>query len=467
MTRMNSDNTKVPYAAAQAKFLYELSLSKLPAGVVHTAKRHILDTLGVAVRGQSHPNVKSMAESIAELDGSFGTRVVWGSSLKLSTAYAAMLNGVASHALDFDDTHTDAIHHGSASIVPVVLALGEELNSSGRSIIEAFVAGWEISARVGLAARGSFHRRGFHTTSVAGVFGAAAAASKLLGLDPSQTTNALGLAGSQASGINEYLSNGSSSKSFHTGWIAFAGILVAFMGKHGMTGPQTVFEGRDGLFKAFGEPDRANLNQLVNKLGEQWEVMRVSIKPYPCCHFAHAFIDCLGQAIDRLIPVREIKSITCVVPEIEVPLICEPSADKLNPGTPYAAKFSLPFLLGARAIDGKINHETFSIRSIRRPEVLEFAKKVNYRLAGPKELPFPETFPGMLEIQLTNGEVWKERLDVNSGHPSRPLSDLQIEDKFRENTRDIFGREHASRVVESIWSLEHQTTRSLAEKLSI
>ncbi|HYC36022.1 MAG TPA: MmgE/PrpD family protein [Usitatibacter sp.] len=429
----------MPFAAEiLAKFVSTLELADLPETAVDSARRHLLDTFGVAIRGRSHGNAQNAVAALAE--GRVpGGAPVWGTSETYSTGHAALANGVASHVLDFDDTHTDSIVHGSAIIVPVVMALGHEVGAKGGDVVTAFVAGWEVAARVGLAAKGTFHKRGFHTTSIAGVFGAAAAAAKLLGLSSQQTAHAIGIAGSQASGINEYLSNSSSAKCIHTGWSAHAGILAARLAKGGMTGPMSVFEGRDGILRAYGHPEGCDVAQLTADLGTRWESTRVSIKPYPCCHFAHAFVDCAGALAARGIKPADIAALHCVVPEIELPLICEPWNEKLKPASSYAAKFSLPFMLASRLVDGRLDHRTFEAANLGRAELLDLAARVTYRVAQPGETPFPRTFPGWVEATLADGRKVIERLDVNAGHPDNPLSLEQVAAKFRDNAAATLG----------------------------
>lgn len=448
-----------------ARFIAGLRFADLPPAVVGSARRHLLDTFGVAIRGRAHANAAASLRALVDVEGAAGAIAVWGAEGRLAAGYAALANGIAAHVLDFDDTHTDSIVHGSAIIAPVAMALAEARNASGEDLVCAFVAGWEAAARVGLASRGTFHKRGFHTTSIAGIFGAATAAARLLGLDAERTAHAIGLAGSLASGINEYLSNSSSAKSVHTGWSAHAGILAASLAQAGMTGPQSVFEGRDGILRAYGLPEECDASALDADLGARWEATRISIKPYPCCHFAHAFVDCVGALLAKGVAAADIRALHCVVPEIELPLICEPFAEKLEPASPYAAKFSLPFLLAARIADGRIDHRTFEAANLARTDLLELAARVTYRVAAPGETPFPRTFPGWVEATLADGSRRVERLDVNAGHPDNPLSLEQVAAKFRDNATEALGETGAERVVSLVGALPESAPVELAKAL--
>lgn len=453
------------YSQDISRFVAGLRFADLPAPVVAAAKRHLLDVIGVGLAGSRQEVARRMCDAAAAMPGSAGGARVWGRTTTLSASHAAMANGVSAHVQDFDDTHTGSITHGSAVLGPAVLALGEHLNASGADLIAAFVAGWEVVARVGAAANGSFHKRGFHTTSVAGIFGAAAAAGSLLRLSEAQLSHALGLAGSQVSGVSEYLSNGSSSKSFHAGWAAHAGIVAAYLAQSGMTGPMTVFEGRYGAYKTYGLPDESDLAALNADLGQRWESTRISIKPYPCCHFAHAFIDCAKALRAEGVRPQDIERLDCVVPEIELPLICEPYPRKLRPESPYEAKFSLPFLVAAALADGTIGHETFAPDNILRGDLLQLAERVTYRVAEPGETTFPKYFPGHIRGALRDGRQVEQRLDVNYGNPDNPLRDADVEGKFRGNVKNVLDEGAAAGVITVLRRLEQLRAGDLARLL--
>lgn len=448
-----------------SRFVVGARWDALPAGVVEAAKRHLLDIVGVALAGAREEVARHALAGVRGMAGSAGPVRVWGTQTTLAAPYAALANGVAAHVLDFDDTHTDSITHGSAVLAPAVLALGRETSAPGRDLIAAFVLGWEVTARVGLAARGSFHKRGFHTTSVAGVFGATAAAARLLGLTEQQTVNAIGLAGSQVSGVSEYLSNGSSSKSFHAGWAAMSGIVAANLARAGMTGPATVFEGRYGTFKTHGVESECDPALVAADLGTRWESTRISIKPYPCCHFAHAFIDCVLEMRRQGVASGDVQSLHCVVPEIELPLICEPFQQKLKPDSAYAAKFSLPFLLAAALVDGRVDLRTFDAENIRRADLLELAGRVSYRVAKPGETTFPRYFPGWVEARLAGGGSLVQRLDVNRGNPDSPLEQSALEDKFRSNVEGVLDDAGAAELIAALARLDDLRAADIAALL--
>jgi 2-methylcitrate dehydratase PrpD len=454
------------HAQTLARFVSRLRFEDLPPPAVESAKRHLLDTIGVGLLGATQAMPQNSLRGIVAAPGSAGRIRVWGTDTGLAAPYAAMANGIACHVLDFDDTHTVAIVHGSAILAPALMALGEHLDLTGPQLITAFVAGWEVAARVGMAARGTIHQRGYHTTSVAGVFGAAAAAGKMLGLSEEQLVHAIGLAGSQAAGINEYQINGSSAKILHTGWAAHSGIMAAYLAGAGMTGPLTVLEGAAGILATHGDRQRSEPADLVRDLGGTWEVTKVSIKPYPCCHFLHAFIDCARQLRRHGVSVSDIEEIEAVVPEVEIPFICEPAGLRERPLSPYIAKFSLPLTVSAALIDGAVGHETFTAACLARADVRALSSRVKYRVAAPGETTFPKYFPGWLRMRVCGGQMLEERLDVNWGAPENPMPLEAVEKKFRDNACGVLSAAAVEGLLEAVVSLERACARTLSSLLS-
>ncbi|KDU06756.1 MmgE/PrpD family protein [Escherichia coli] len=454
------------YSEKLSQFIYSNHFDAIPPHVISRAKIHLLDSLGVALAGTVQNNAINGRNGLHKMPNTQGKCRVWGSSYTFSPAYAALANGIAAHVLDFDDTHTDSITHGSAVLVPLVIALTEDLNLNSREMLAAYVTGWEIAARVGLTAKGTFHKRGFHSTAIAGIFGAVSGAASLLNLSPIACAHALGLAGSQASGIAEYLTNSSSAKCFHAGWAAHSGILSAYLAEAGMTGPLSVFEGRFGLFATHGIQSEINAADVCRELGEHWEIMRVSVKPYPCCHFAHATVDCARMLIRDGIKPEEVKHILCVVDPIASALICEPIDDKFSPQTPYAAKFSLPYLVASGMIDDGLSLESFSPEQLNRTDVLELARKVSYRYSEEGEIPFPAYFPGLISVTLKDGREMTKRLNVNYGNPENPMKNSDVEKKFRNNVGGILPPQATEKVIQLVAGIENHPVTELTQWLT-
>jgi 2-methylcitrate dehydratase PrpD len=288
-------------------------------------------------------------------------------------------------------------------ILPTVLALGEAGAHSGRALVTAAVAGYEAITRLGMAAPGAFHARGWHATAVCGTFGAALAAGRLEGLDERRLTAALGIAGSFASEVIEHLEDGSWVKRVHPGWAAHSGIVAAGLARGGFTGPATILEGRFGFYRTFlrSGPERAPFDTL----GKEWETLRVGFKPYPCCHYNHAYLDCaLALRREHRIESDAIERIECRVPASEVPIVCEPREVKVRPRTPYDAQFSLAYSVAAAPVDGRVGLDTYTSERIVDERVLALATK-----------PESPTVAGVQRARSSPGRSWRMKFRDNAG----------------------------------------------------
>jgi 2-methylcitrate dehydratase PrpD len=410
-----------------AGFAAALRYETLPAPVVDSVTLRVLDTVGLALAGARAP----FAAPLLTLAGAEpGAATVLGTGARTSAALAILVNGALAHGLDFDDTHAASITHASSVVVPVALALGETLDLDGRAAIVAAVAGYEAITRIGMAASGAFHDRGWHATAVCGAFAAALVAGRCHGLDTARLVDALGIAGSCASGVMEFLEDGSAVKRLHPGWAGHGGAIAAALARGGFGGPATVLEGRFGLYATFlgKAPDRAPFETL----GHEWETLRIAFKPYPCCHYNHAYLDCALELRARDgVREDEIRAIECRVPAGEVPIVCEPAAVKARPRTTYEAQFSLPFSLAAAFVDGRVGVETYTPARLDDPRILGLARRIRYAIDA--ESRFPAAFPGAVRVELVDGRVLETRVDEPRGGPGRPLAREAIVEKFRAN----------------------------------
>jgi 2-methylcitrate dehydratase PrpD len=412
-----------------AAFTASLTFDALPDDVVASVALRTLDVLGIALASSRGDWARAVAD-LAGDDG--GACTVVGSARTAPAPLAILVNGTFAHGLDFDDTHAASITHASAVIVPTVLALAEAHDLDGRTAVAAAVAGYEAIARIGMAASGAFHARGWHATAVCGAFAAALAAGRLERLDARRLTSALGLAGSFASGVMEHLEDGSWVKRVHPGWAGHSGALAAALARGGAPGPATILEGRFGLYRTFLglEPDPTPFDTL----GREWEILRVGYKPYPCCHLNHAYLDCaleLRQAPG--VSAEAIERIECRVPAGEVPIVCEPADVKQRPRSSYDAQFSLPFSVAAAFVDGKVGLDTYAPERLDDARILRLASRVRH-VVDP-DSPFPRTFPGWVRVRLADGRELEARAAHGRGGPDRPLPPEALVEKFRDNAR--------------------------------
>jgi 2-methylcitrate dehydratase PrpD len=412
-----------------ADFAARLTFEDLPPSVVSSVRLRVLDVLGIALAASTHEFAPALQ---AALEGwqARGDCTVMGAKLGAPPPLAALANGTLAHGLDFDDTHAASITHASAVVLPAALALAEGEAVDGRTAVTAAVAGYEAIARLGMAAPGGFHARGWHATSACGPFAAALAAGKVLGLGAGPLTSAVGLAGSFASGLMEYLQDGTWSKRVHPGWAAHGGVVAAGLARGGFTGPATILEGRFGFYRAFLSvaPDV----QVFETLGRQWETERIGFKPYPCCHLLHAFLDCALALRQAHAPAPEaIVRIECLVPAGEIPIVCEPREGKLRPRTAYDAQFSLPYSVAAALLDGRVEIDTYVPERLGDERRLALASRVVHIVDTAST--FPESFPGWIRLHLADGRVLEAREPDGRGGPGRPLPASAIVEKFRAN----------------------------------
>jgi 2-methylcitrate dehydratase PrpD len=402
----------------------------LPEEIAHAARLHFLDAVGVGLAAAGSSAGEPYLVLAARL-AQGGPSTVFGRAHGAAAADAALVNGGLMHSLEFDDTHTGSIMHGSSVIASAALAQAETHGASGAALLGAYARGWEVLVRLGLASPGGFHARGFQATSAAGTLAAALVAAELAGLSEDRTVDAVGIALSQCSGVMEFLSNGASVKSLHPGWAAHGGLLAATLAGAGMTGPETSLEGRYGLFRQFAGDEGAaqRLEALVEDIGRTWHLPKAAFKFYPCCHYLHPFIEAAGILAERGVRASEVSGLLCRVPAGAAPVICEPWEGKQSPETGHAARWSLPVVVAARLVDGKVDLSTFEARAA--PEVLELAQRTRWEpLANTR---FPERFEAELRCELRCGDFDEVRIDDVYGNHTRPPQALAVLDKFRAN----------------------------------
>jgi 2-methylcitrate dehydratase PrpD len=399
-----------------------------------------------------------------QLGGPNSSRLI-GSPLKVAAANAVLANGTLAHGLDYDDTLEEAIVHTGCCAGMTALAVGEELPASGKAVLEAAIAGTEVMCKVGLIAPGKFHARGFHPTALCSTFGAAAAAGKLFGLEPVQWMDALGLCGSQSSGIIEYLADGTWTKRFHPGWSAHGGVIATMLAREGFRGPATVFEGQHGFYRAFGGADEYPFEKF-NELGRTWEIPKLTFKSYPCGSISHPYMDCALTLKQKYAVASErVAEIVCRTAEGPVHRLWEPLADKQRPTSSYGAKFSLPYSIAVMLIRGRAGLEEFSDEAIRDPDLLSLAKKVRYELDP--TIDYPRHFSGHVKIVLADGGILEENQPHPRGGLESPLPPEEIERKFRANARLALSGQQLELIVESVKRLEQLSSiTALSDLLS-
>jgi 2-methylcitrate dehydratase PrpD len=390
-----------------------------------TCESLVLDVIGLAVAARKQPYMQ--AALVAWDDDGPCTAI--GHERTLGAAGAAFVNGTAAHGEDFDDTFEGGPVHAGAVVVPAVLAACERHGRHGQAALLGIAVGAETLCRLSLVAPRLIHKAGFHPTAVLGALGAAAGVSAALGLDRRQIVDALGIAGSMASGIIEYLAEGAWTKRLHPGWAAQAGLRAAMLARHGFIGPRTVLEGTHGLFNAFAHTIDVDYDTLTEGFGERWLIETLAFKPYPCGTMTHPYIDCARRLADRGVPSGDIREMVCEVGEGTVHRLWEPLADKQRPPNGYAGKFSQPYCIARAFVRGNVGLDAFTDAAVHDAAVLEVAGKVGY-VVDPAN-PYPRAFTGHIRLVLNDGRVLEERQPHIRGGAQEPLTRAEIEEKFR------------------------------------
>jgi 2-methylcitrate dehydratase PrpD len=443
-------------AATIAAFAAGLRYSDVPEDVREQAKLLILDCIGIALASGTYDFAKRAKAAVGRLvgGGAAGTGAVIGERNRLPMRDAILLNGLLIHGLDYDDTHPGGIVHASASAFPTALGVAEDHGQSGRDVLLGYVLGMEVTTRLGMAADGGFHQVGFHPTGLIGAFGAAVLAARLQGLPASAIALAQGFVGSQAAGSLEFLETGAWTKRLHPGWAGVCGTTAAAFAAEGYEAPPRIYEGRFGLYRShLGEDAEVHLDRCTDGLGERWETMAVAVKPYPACHFTHAFADAvIAVCGEHGVTPSDVERVHCLIGEGAISTVCEPAARKRNPGSSYDAQFSLPYVVSAALHRGGFTLDELSDDALTDPDILSLAQRVTYE-ADP-ESGFPELFSGEVHVHMHDGRVLRHREQVNRGAGTRPLSADDIRGKFLTNAGRALAPERAERVMAATLALD-------------
>ena len=401
-----------------------LDPARLPVSLRARCEDLAVDVLGLCVTARNEDYVKA---TLAACDDD-GPCTAIGHARTLSAAGAALVNGTAAHGEDFDDTFEGGPVHAGAVIVPAVLAACERHNPDGPSALLGIAVGVETMCRLSLLAPKLVHKAGFHPTAVFGTLAAAAGVGAALRLDRRQMIDALGVAGSMAAGIIEYLAEGAWTKRMHAGWSAQSGIRAALMAKHGFSGPRTVLEGTHGFLHAFAHRTDAPYDLLIGDFGTRWVTETLAFKLYPCGTMTHPYIDCARRLGARGIAAADIREMICEVGEGTVHRLWEPLADKQRPPNGYSAKFSTPYCIAAGFVHGNVGLDSFTDAAVQDKAVRELAAKVRY-VIDPQN-PYPDNFTGHIRAVMADGSETEERQPHIRGGAHEPLSRADIEEKF-------------------------------------
>ncbi len=410
--------------------IIDTNYENLPSEVVKATKRLFMDGLGVGLAGSAEAGVSELIDIVRDWDGRRES-TVWVYGDRLPCVSAAQANATMIHALDYDDTHDVAILHASSVAVPTALAIAEKLGGvDGKRLITAVALAVDLAARLCLANKVSVFDRGWQYTAIHGNFSAAAITGKLLGLDTETLVSAFGLAYHQAGGNLQCIHDGTLAKRAGPGFAARDGIMAVLMAQKGITGARNVLQGRDGLFNVYHRGDY-NPEVLTANLGEKFEVVNLSFKPYPCCRNTNPPIDAtLPMVGEYNIKAEDVDSVTIYVSKGAMKLLGEPLSTKQNPSTTVDAQFSIPWAVASAIVKGKVGIAEFTPQAIKDKTVLALSNKVTPKLD--ESLNRMGVSPAIVEIKTKDGKVYSKRVDTPYGSPENPMSMDAMAAKLRD-----------------------------------
>jgi 2-methylcitrate dehydratase PrpD len=433
----------------------------LPNSVRDIAHKALIDTVGVSLAGGLEPAPRLLVSTVLQYSAE-GPSTLLAMNERSGPALAALVNGTAAHALDYDDVSAAYDGHPSAPVLPAALSVAEAKGVSGEALLDAFAIGLEATSALGAALGHENYRRGFHTTSIVGSVGAAVAAGILYELDEVALRRAIGIAASHACGLKKNV--GTMTKPLHAGLAARAGVEAAELAAAGFTADEDVFSGPIGMFAVFEAPD-SQLPLPSAEPGGEWMLVRpgISVKKYPCCYMLAWSLDAALALKEEGIEPEQIQGIEVVVqPGGTSALIHD------RPGSGLEGKFSLPYSIAAALVDGNITLATFTDRAVKRPEVQSLMDRIEYQ-----EVPDPDSEAGegfsvvergyaQVRLRMRSGEEREVFVRTPQGAPGQPLTRQELDAKFLDTAGAALGRDGAATLLDRLWHLpEAQEVRDV------
>ncbi|MGE5098358.1 MAG: MmgE/PrpD family protein [Deltaproteobacteria bacterium] len=430
---------------ALAEFVARLRYDDIPPAVVEGTKDLCVDWMGSALAGKGARPVVALEQFAAAMGPSSGPSEILPSGVSSSPLFAALINGAASHVVEQDDVHNGAVFHPGTVVFPAALAVAQAEGASGRDLLVAVIAGYEIGIRVG-EFLGRSHYKIFHTTGTAGTLASAAAVAKLLGLDADGTQHALGSAGTQSAGLWEFLRDAADSKQLHTAKAAADGLLSAYLARSGVTGARHILEGRQGL--AAGTSTDADPSRLTDQLGTRWATIETSYKWHASCRHTHPAADALLSLMQREhVSHDQIAAVTARVHQGAIDVLGQVA----EPTSVHQAKFSMGTVLGLIAVYGRAGLAEFD-HAVDDSRVSAFRQRVRMVLDDEVDAAYPRRWIGKVDVETTDGRMLSARVDVPKGDPGNSLSRSELVEKavrlggFRGAASEAQVRQAADRI---------------------
>jgi len=454
---------KISLSEKIADFTTQFSLEQVPLEVQQYAKLMIADAMGCAIAAHDLDNTIAVRKTVKDF-GSKSQSTIWGTKDKVGIADAILVNASMIHGMDFDDTHVGGIVHPSAGVVSTAISVGEAVNASGKEVLEAIICGYEIIIRLALAAQGGFHDIGFHGTAIVAPFAAVCVAGKLFHSPKNVIMNALGICGSQAAGLQEFLHDGAAVKKLHPGWGGHSAIYALKLAEYGLTGPNKVFEGEFGLYQTH----IGNINGIekaFSNLGKKWLTQEISVKLYPCCAMTHSFVDCTSYLLsNEAFSLHDIEKIECRIAKRYYSIVCVPDEAKKRPTTEYGMKFSLPYIVAMTLYKHKFSPAEIDGKFVNDSQATELMDKVD--CVEDDKVDNVGHFPGWVKITLKNGQTYFKGQRFEQGAKENPISREAIIEKFKNNAQIKLSKQHALELLNTIQNIENIRMDTLLNSLN-
>jgi len=437
-----------------ADFTLNLKYEDIPPDVVAYAKLLMMDSLGVSLACLGQPHAEQIFRVLSQ-KRAVPEASLWGSRTKVEMDDAVLYNGSLIHGLDYDDTNGHGIVHPSSSVVTCGLTVGEALGKSGKEIITAIIVGYEVLLRIAGFTNGRLHDRGFHPTGCCNAFSSACIAGKLMGVTREQLLNTLGMCGSQAAAILEFLRDGTDIKKLHPGWGVHCALYDLAFAKAGFTGPIEVLEGQQGYFLAhIGTIE--GVDEYFDDFGKRWWTKEIAFKFYPVCHWLHGFNDILrDMEREHGFGADDIEILEPIIDE-RVERVGYATPDKLRPATAYHQRFSLFYTMAMFAYKGRLGPKEIDEKHMQDQGLLDMIDRVKVTVDPAAYV--PGHFSAQLRVHLKDGRCFFGSQPYEKGSPENPATREDVLRKYYENAVDVVGQEQADEIIGHVDHIEDMDT---------
>ncbi len=446
-----------------AKFALTTKRCDIPAFVFDHAKLLLLDTFGVAMTACNLPHARIIRAVVTEM-GDRPDATLWGSQQRVGISDALLYNSALIHGLDYDDTHVAGIVHPSASVVATAITVGEYVQASPRDVLTAIVLGWEVIVALAVAAKGRFQDVGYHPSGLLSSFASVCVAARLMGESEATLANALGICGSQASALQEFLHDGNWTKKMHPGWGCHAAYYALRLAGRGYQGSQKVFEGEFGLYKAHTGTTEG-LEDRINELSQVWRTPEITFKLYPVCHFTHSFIEgALELRKTHDIQPEQIRKIICRIDKRGYSIVCDPIEKKKQPESDYIMRFSLPYVVAVAVAKGGLSPRDIDLAVANDSTIQDLMRRVE--CVVDEDVKNEGHFPGDVEIVMDAGHRYHRSIPYEKGSGDNPITPLDVTEKFKNNLKGIYPENRMESLRNFIFDFEDRMNVSeLIDKL--